>query len=103
MIEDEQVAEARAQAMSHAEEAVAKAIEIVEPLGCKVSESISVLIDGPKNVILKEAEDWRSHLIVLGSHGRRGMERFIMGSVSDAVAMHATCSVEVVRRCAERL
>jgi nucleotide-binding universal stress UspA family protein len=88
----------RAQAMKHAEEAVADAVEIVSRAQCSITESISVLIEGPEDVILKEAEDWRPHLIVLGSHGRHGMERFLMGSVSEAVATHAPCSVEVVRR-----
>jgi nucleotide-binding universal stress UspA family protein len=36
-------------------------------------------------------------MIVLGSHGRRGLDRFLMGSVSEAVAVHAHCSVEVIR------
>jgi nucleotide-binding universal stress UspA family protein len=34
---------------------------------------------------------------VLGSHGRRGFDRYMMGSVSESVALHAHCSVEVVR------
>ncbi|MGH9835129.1 MAG: universal stress protein [Blastocatellia bacterium] len=38
------------------------------------------------------------NLIVLGSHGRRGLKRFLLGSVSNAVASHADCSVEIVRR-----
>jgi len=36
-------------------------------------------------------------LIVLGSHGRTGMTRLFMGSVSEAVARHAGCSVQIVR------
>lgn len=103
LLHSDETEELRAHAMKHAEEAVARSLEIVSLAPCRVSESISVLVDGPKNVILKEAEDWRPHLIVLGSHGRRGMERFIMGSVSEAVATHATCSVEVVRRPEERV
>ncbi len=39
----------------------------------------------PKNVILDEAEKWGADLIVLGSHGYRGWERFLLGSVSQAV------------------
>jgi len=37
-------------------------------------------------------------LIVMGSHGRRGLDRLVMGSASESVAMHAHCSVEVVRQ-----
>ena len=51
----------------------------------------------PKSVILDNAEKWPADLIILGSHGLKGMSRFLMGSVSDAVARHAACSVHVVR------
>jgi nucleotide-binding universal stress UspA family protein len=43
------------------------------------------------------ADLWGADLIVVGSHGRRGVDRYLMGSVSEAVALHAHCSVEVVR------
>ncbi len=50
-----------------------------------------------KAAILDKAEAWSADLIVLGSHGRRGFGRFLLGSVSEAVARHAHCSVEIVR------
>jgi nucleotide-binding universal stress UspA family protein len=50
-----------------------------------------------KTCILDQAERWRADLIVLGSHGLRGLTRFLMGSVSEAVVRHATCSVLLVR------
>jgi hypothetical protein len=40
-------------------------------------------------------------LIVVGSHGYRALERFLLGSVSQSVVSHAACSVEVVR-CPQR-
>lgn len=51
----------------------------------------------PRTVILDEAENWNADLIVVGSHGRTGVRRWMMGSVSEAVARHAACSVEIVR------
>ena len=51
----------------------------------------------PRMVILDEAESWGADLIVVGSHGYRAWERFLLGSVSQAVVSHAKCSVEVVR------
>jgi len=51
----------------------------------------------PKVAILDIAAEWKVDLIILGSHGRKGLERFPMGSVSEAVARHAPCSVQVVR------
>ena len=50
-----------------------------------------------KSIILDDAKAWGADLIVLGSHGRKGLERFLVGSVSEAVLRHAHCSVEIVR------
>jgi nucleotide-binding universal stress UspA family protein len=47
--------------------------------------------------ILEVATDWRADLIVLGSHGRKGFQRFLLGSVAEFVARHAGCPVEIVR------
>ena len=54
----------------------------------------------PRQVIVAAAEEWHADLIVLGSHGRRGLDRLVLGSVSDSVARHASCSVEIVRAAA---
>jgi nucleotide-binding universal stress UspA family protein len=63
--------------------------------GFKVSTSI---VQGePRSKIVDVARNWRADLIFVGSHGRRGLERFLMGSVSEAVVHHAPCSVQVVR------
>jgi nucleotide-binding universal stress UspA family protein len=50
-----------------------------------------------RSAIVDAATAWKSDLIVLGSHGRKGLSRFLLGSVSEAVARHAPCSVEIVR------
>ena len=50
-----------------------------------------------KMKIIENATDWHADLIVMGSHGWKGLNRFLLGSVSDAVARHAPCSVEIVR------
>ena len=47
--------------------------------------------------ILEAASDWSADLVVLGSHGRRGLTRFLLGSVSESVASHASSSVRIVR------
>jgi len=92
-----QVEEIRAAAMKRAEDAVQTAVGIVASACPNVSQSISVLLEGPRRIIVDEAAQWGADLIVLGSHGHRGMDRFLLGSVSQSVAMHAPCSVEVVR------
>jgi len=56
-----------------------------------------VLIGAPKEVILDEAENWSADLIMLGSHGYGSAKRILLGSVAHAVALHAKCSVEIVR------
>lgn len=50
-----------------------------------------------RRAILDCATEWQPDLIVLGSHGRRGVDRFLLGSVSENVVRHATCSVDVIR------
>ncbi len=56
-----------------------------------------VILDSPKDAIIEEAEVWGTDLIIVGAHGYRGYERFLLGSVSQAVASQARCSVEIVR------
>ena len=56
------------------------------------------IVDGsPKDVIIQEAADWGANLIMMGSHGYGAAARFLLGSVAHAVALHAPCSVEIVR------
>lgn len=43
------------------------------------------------------AAELRAELIVLGTHGRRGVNRLLMGSVANAVVRTAPCSVLVTR------
>jgi nucleotide-binding universal stress UspA family protein len=57
-----------------------------------------VLADGDVRVsILDQATAWPADLIVLGSHGRTGLDRLLLGSVSESIVRHAPCSVEIVR------
>jgi nucleotide-binding universal stress UspA family protein len=51
----------------------------------------------PRHEIMDDAEAWEADLIVVGSHGYRGLTKLWLGSVSQAVASHAKCSVEIVR------
>ncbi len=51
----------------------------------------------PKTAILDKAAQWAADVIVMGSHGRKGIERFLIGSTSEAVLRHAHCSVEITR------
>ncbi len=51
----------------------------------------------PAEEILAMAAAWPADVIVVGSHGRRGIDRLLLGSVSDGVVRHAACSVHVIR------
>jgi nucleotide-binding universal stress UspA family protein len=51
----------------------------------------------PRRGILDYATEWNADLIVMGSHGRRGLDRLLLGSVAEAVMRHAACSVQIVR------
>ncbi|MCG3163790.1 MAG: Universal stress protein [Acidobacteria bacterium] len=77
--------------------AMEKASERLRASG-QVSHVLSETIPGSaRDVILDEAEKWGADLIVLGSRGLGGFDRLLLGSVSQAVASHAKCSVEIVR------
>lgn len=58
----------------------------------------TALRDGdPKHVILQEAQDWHADCIFVGAKGLSRIQRFLLGSVSSAVAARAHCTVEIVR------
>jgi len=48
-------------------------------------------------IIVKDARRWRADLIVLGTHGRRGFNRIVLGSVAEGLVRMATTPVLVVR------
>jgi len=63
-----------------------------------VPVELAVIPDhAPAKAICDYAEEHGVDLIVLGSHGRGGMERWLIGSVAERVVRHASCNVYVVR------
>lgn len=56
-----------------------------------------VFTEIPKYGIITAAKEWEADLIVMGSHGRRGFNKLLLGSVAEAVMSAANCSVTVVR------
>ena len=71
----------------------------VEALRAAGLRAESVVREGdPRAVIVDEAKDWDADLIVLGSHGYTGLNRWLLGSVAQFVVNHAPCSVLVVRQ-----
>ena len=51
----------------------------------------------PAEQIIEAAEELQPDLIVMGSHGITGVKHFLLGSVSDRVLEHASCSVLIVK------
>lgn len=51
-------------------------------------------------VILDIANDWQPDLIVIGSHGKQGLSRLLLGSVSFSVLCQSRCSVRIIKRSA---
>jgi len=77
------------------EDLVTRAAKLLRNVGFKVHTKIR---EGDHRAeIIDHAAEWRADLIVLGSHGRKGLNRFLMGSVAEFVARHADCSVQIVR------
>jgi nucleotide-binding universal stress UspA family protein len=83
----EQVAEARAR--------VAEAETELRAAG--IATESRVPTGDPREALLRLIDDERVDLIVMGSHGRTGLAKLLLGSVSSHVVTHAHCSVLVVK------
>lgn len=56
--------------------------------------------DGPQRVcdlVLREAAEWRADLVVIGTHGRHGLDRLTLGSEAESVLRRCDVPVLVVR------
>jgi nucleotide-binding universal stress UspA family protein len=59
--------------------------------------STEAWVDSPGAAIIRKAHAWNPDLIVLGCHGRHGLSRLVLGSVSANVLNHVACSVRISR------
>ncbi|CAN5200252.1 universal stress protein [soil metagenome] len=83
-------------AKAEADEAISTARQIFEARGIAVKSSV-VEGNAVYQAILDAAESVGADLVVMGSHGRRGLEKLVLGSVTAQVLSHAHLSVLVVR------
>lgn len=84
--------EVQALATEHISNAIAKL-----QLGGEISMIVHVRIGDAVTQILGIAEEIGASLILIGSHGRKGVERVLLGSVSERVVREARCPVLVAR------
>lgn len=86
--------------LKQARESALRTVETVRKAGFKADSR--VVENEVRTGILDVAAEWHADLIVLGSHGEKGLRKFLLGSVAEFVARHAHCSVLVVRTASER-
>ena len=86
---------ARARQRERLQKAFSEASDALRSAGFHVTSSVHE--GDARDVILDCAEEWGADLIVVCSHSQKGLKRFLLGSVAEAVARHAHCSVEIIR------
>lgn len=77
------------------EKVVDRPTAMLSATGCSISHSLR--LGDAANMILAEASEWKASSIFVGARGLGSIKRFLLGSVSTAVASKAGCSVEVIR------
>jgi nucleotide-binding universal stress UspA family protein len=70
----------------------------VQPTRDGVSCVRSLQWGDPEQVILQTAQNQKADMIVMGTHGRTGLRRLLMGSVAEHVLRRATCPVLTIRQ-----
>lgn len=86
---------AEEQAIANAKQLVHEFIDKHMP---KEADTHAIVCAGkPYEEILREASELAIDLIIIPSHGRKGLERWLLGSTASKVVDHARCSVLVLR------
>jgi len=74
------------------------------PADDAVHESASIVAHeasgDPARVIVQMAADLCANIVVTGTHGRKGLQRIVLGSVAETVSRECRCSALVVRKAA---
>ncbi len=74
-----------------------KALDAMVPTGSDVRFRHQFLIGPPDRTLLEYAKTRNIDLIVLGTHGRTGLGRLLMGSVAEAIVRRAECPVVTIK------
>jgi nucleotide-binding universal stress UspA family protein len=84
------------EATGHGREILADARETAQDAGLNVTEN-ELVVGRPANGIVDYLDDHDIDLVVMGTHGRQGLSRYILGSVTERVLRRSTVPVTVVR------
>lgn len=82
-------------------ERIMKMLEDVRPSDASVEFTHKLTMGDPAAEIVRIAAEENADMIVLGTHGRTGMSRLLMGSVAEAVVRRSPCPVLVYRETAK--
>ena len=92
------VGEALAQMRESGEQILATTRAQVEAAGIDVDVVLEESSNGRVcDLVVEQAKQWKADLIVMGTHGRTGLLRLVMGSVAEAVVRRAPCPVLTFR------
>jgi nucleotide-binding universal stress UspA family protein len=81
-----------------AKELLQKAKQTAEDAGIPAETALHDTYDGRLNALVAaEAHEWKAELIVLGSHGRRGLSRAFLGSGAESILRSAPVPVLLIR------
>ena len=84
-------------------ERILKMLEDVKPADPQLPFAHRLTMGDPAGEIVRIAAEEGAEMIVLGTHGRTGMTRLLMGSVAEAIVRRAPCPVLVYRETAAKL
>ncbi|KQV59591.1 universal stress protein UspA [Pelomonas sp. Root1217] len=80
------------------QEILTKARQRVEATGVEVDDALREMLSGRvSDQVLQEAAAWEAELIVIGTHGRRGVRRMLLGSDAEQVLRQASVPILLVR------
>jgi nucleotide-binding universal stress UspA family protein len=98
LLPEELSAQLRDESTRMANSAAQDAVKLFQSAGVHATSSTPMPVQSIAGIIVEGAEEIGAHMILVGSHGRRGLDRFLMGSVSEGVVLHAHCAVEIIRQ-----
>ncbi|MHA3050660.1 universal stress protein [Acinetobacter sp. ANC 4635] len=86
------------EACKNAKAALLAAQKLCEDLGVNDAEIKMIKGEVSATTILKTAEELNSNLIIMGSHGRKGVQKLALGSVAEDILLHSPLPVLIVKQ-----